>query len=215
MYGADYTTNNLAERAAQARFANQSYLEQLEGHYKARKVYRLEKQIPVLGICGMGRAGKDTAAEFLCDKFGIVYPKSASWQILPLVAHMIGVSQEEAWRDRHQNREFWIAACHALRKGDVGLLVRMCLGAGDVAVGLRGKEEFHTVMREGLVDLMLWIDRPQVGNDITVEFTRDDCDVVVDNHTSLERFHDRLVRFGRTIRLGGTTTTGIGVENGS
>lgn len=197
----NYSFDRLAERAQAALEAHKGYVDELEGKYKERESLRFSLNIPTLAIVGMGRAGKDTAGEYLSAKFLPSPPRSSSLNALPLVAHMVGVPEEQAYAERHQHREFWIEACNQLRRDDLTRLARWCLGACDLAIGLRGKEEFAAVMAEGVCDLAVWVHR-DVPKDPTVEFTREDCDAVVDNTASLERFHARLDRLGRVIYRG-------------
>src|SRR5262245_13115051 len=130
---ANYSLERVEERAAEAREVHRTYLEDLDAKYAERCDWRSQKRILTIGVCGYGRAGKDTVAEYLCAHTDMQYPMSASWVALPMIAHMIGIPKEEAWKVRHDHREFWISACHAVRGGDYGFLVRKCLGAGDIA----------------------------------------------------------------------------------
>ncbi len=194
----NYSFDGLPERAAAALEAHHAYVASLEARYKLRCLERRQRGIPALAIVGMGRAGKDTAGEFLSLVFKLTPARSSSLNALPLAAHMIGIPPEQAYAERHQHREFWIEALHALRRGDLTRLARWCLGACDLAIGLRGKEEFAAAMAEGVCDLSVWVHR-DVPKDPTVEFTREDCDVMIDNTTSVERFHERLTRLGKAI----------------
>jgi hypothetical protein len=202
---ANYSLDDLEGRAAAARAAHRDYLEGLAARYVERCRWRQERRIIPLGICGMGRAGKDTAAEFLCGHTEMVYPRSASWMALPLVAHMAGVAVERAWAERHQHRSFWINACHAIRGKEYDLLVRMCLGAGDIAVGIRGRLELDEAVRSGVVGLTLWIDNPRVPVDHTVEYGPEDCDLVVPNHGSRLELYARLHKLLRLLHGGAFT----------
>ncbi len=195
----NYSLDGLADRAAAAKDAHAGRLSDTLALYEGRTDHRRRRGIPAFGFCGMGRAGKDTAAEYVCAHTDAVYPRSASWQALPFIAHMIGVSEEEAWNSRHQNREFWIAACHAFRGSDYTLLVRLCLSAGDVAVGIRGRLELAAAVRTGVVDLTLWVDNPRVPKDVTVEYGPEDCDIVVTNHGSITEFYAKLHRLVRAV----------------
>ncbi len=195
---ANYSLEGIKERAEAALAALHVEAKRLDDAYDYAQRIRELVDIPSVVIVGMGRAGKDTAGEFLSEHFKLRPPKSSSLNALPFVAHMIGIDDKTAYAERHQHREFWIEACNQLRAVDLTRLARWCFGQCDLAIGLRGKEEFHAVVRDKVADLTVWIDR-DVPNDPTVEFTRDDCDVVIDNHTSTERFFERLTRFGRMI----------------
>lgn len=194
----NYSMDGLRDRALAALEAHREYVAGLEHAYHTRQHLREVRGIPPLALLGMGRAGKDTAGEYLCKRFELDPPRSSSLNALPLVAHMIGLPEQQAYAERHQHREFWIEACNMLRYDDLTRLARWCLGACDLAIGLRGNTEFAAVMKEGVCDLAVWVHR-DVPKDPTVEFTREDCDVVIDNTTTLERFHERLERFGMTV----------------
>jgi len=140
----------------------------------------------------MGRAGKDTAGEYVGKHFDVKYPRSASWIVLPLVAHMAGVPDSQAWVERHNNRVFWLNACNAIRGDDFACLARWCLGDGDMAIGLRAKPEFEQIVKSRMIDWIIWIDNPRVPDDITVECTAGSCDLVIPNHGTLDEFYAKL-----------------------
>lgn len=200
---ADYSLHRVRERAAEAREYHKSYIADLMGKYEERCSWRAKMNIPVIGFCGHGRAGKDTAAEFLCGHTPAVYPGSASSMVLPVVATALGISPEQAWAERHQNRQFWIEFCHAFRDRDYSLLVRMCLGAGDVAVGIRGRLELEHAVAEGVLGMTLWIDNNRVQPDPTVEYGPEDCDFVIPNHGSRMELYARMRKFIKILRVGG------------
>lgn len=198
---ANWTLDNLEERVKAAKEANKDYLQECEKEYIKRCTYRNDRCVPTLAICGMGRAGKDTAGEYIdaITQGEISYPGSASWRGIRLIAHMVGVTPEEAYRDRHQHRDFMIKAFHAIRGYDYPLLVRMCLGAGDMVVGVRGKLELEEIKRENIINLAIWIDNNRVSADHTVEYGPDDCDLSISNHGSLLEFYSKLHRLVRVI----------------
>lgn len=202
----NYSMDGLDERAREAREAHQDYIVGTMSKYEARCAWRKERKILAIAVLGMGRAGKDTAAEFLCGHTEMVYPQSSSWMALPMIAHMIGISPEKAYEERHQNRKFWINACHALRGREYDFFAKLCLSAGDIAVGLRGRLELDQVVRKSVVDLTIWIDNPRVPADETVEFGADDCDIVIPNHGSRLDLYARLHKLLRLLHCGAFTT---------
>lgn len=197
----NYSFDGIAERAQEALEAHREFAEEMEERYVWNRATRRSEHRPAVAILGMGRAGKDEAAEFLAKTFGLQRVKSSSLNALPFVAHMLGMEPEHAYAERHQHREFWVEACNQLRKTDLTRLARWCLGQCDFAVGLRGRDEVPAVVKGGVVDLTIWVSR-DVPTDPTVEFTSQECDFVVENHWSLEEFHTRLNRIGRQIYRG-------------
>lgn len=202
----NYSFDNLLERERVSRDRFGDYVADLIRKFRDRATVRTEKVAPVVAFLGMGRAGKDTSAEYFCLKTGLRYAGSSSSMVLPIIADSIGVPPERAWEERHQNRRFWIEWCHAFRHDDPTMLVKMALGAGDVVVGVRGKIELHFVQQQKLIDYTVWVDNPRVPDDPTVEFGMADCDFSIPNHgavTGLYRRIDVLVEMLRTPYLSG------------
>lgn len=198
-----YTLENITEQVEYARRVHKDYVDSLLQAYEERCTWRQKKNIPVIGFCGFGRAGKDTAAEFLCSHTEAVYPGSASSMMLPLVATAAGVDKDQAWAERHQYRQFWLEFCHAFRARDYSILVRMCLGAGDVVVGTRGRLELEHSVSSRVIHATLWIDNNRVQTDPTVEYGPADCDFVVPNHGSLMELYARMRKLIGMLRTGG------------
>jgi hypothetical protein len=156
---------------------------------------------PVLAIVGHGRAGKDTASLWLRDHTALRFAGGASWSAAPYMAQLLGKTPEEAYRDRHQDRLLWMRKLNELRERDgPTALVRLCLGHSDIVCGLRNRAELVGGRAEGLLDLIVWVDR-QVPDDPTVEFDIYDADVVVLNHTSLDDFYRRLRHLANALQI--------------
>lgn len=197
---ADYSLLNLEARAAAAREAHRELLGKHEERYQERKGLRYVQGITPFGVCGMGRAGKDESAKYLCARVNAIYPQSLSYLVLPLVAHIAKTSEDEAFTERHSHRDFWINACHAIRGRDYTMLVRMGLAQGDVAVGIRGLEEIKEARDKETVKLLIWIDNLRVPADPTVEYGPEMCDLMVPNHGTLAELYQRLDRISPLIR---------------
>lgn len=200
----NYSFDDLMNRARASRERHADYVAARLDQFEEHRGRRRERRVPVVAFLGMGRAGKDTAAEYFCLRTGLTYAGSSSSMVLPIIADSIGVPPALAWVERHQNRQFWIEWCHAFRHDDPALLVKMALGAGDVVVGVRGKVELHAVQRDNLIDYSVWVDNPRAPVDPTVEFGPADCDFSIPNHgavTDLYRRIDVLVRALRTPHL--------------
>jgi hypothetical protein len=188
-------------------------VEKVASDYAKRVRYRDEAVIPPLGICGHGRAGKDTAAEYLAATTAVVYPGSASQLVLPFIAHMIRDGRElsevdkvaheqQVFAERHQHRDFWIHACHAVRGEDYGFLVRMVLSKGDVVTGIRGRLELQKVLENNVIAAAVWIDNPRVPSDHTVEYTASDCDLTIVNDGSYVSFYAKLRKLTELLQFG-------------
>lgn len=155
---------------------------------------------PVLAIVGHGRAGKDTAAEFLRDHTNLRFKGGCSYTGCQYVAEKLGLSWHEAWRTRHERRMEWYRLLNEYREGDPSRLVRDCMEHSDIVCGVRDCMEMQACKKEGLFDLVVWIDRP-VPIDPTVTFTIEDADVIVRNYSGFEDFYERLKRFSKILGI--------------
>lgn len=188
----NYSFDNLQARvgaAINAR-ANEVANALYDYHHSCRE--RRARGIKTIAFCGMGRAGKDTAAIFVCDKLKIRYAGSASQYAAPFLALAAECSVDELHAARHQNRLWWIAACHALRNHDLMFLAKLCLSSSDVVTGPRGAEEMATMVKTRTVDLAVWVENPRVPKDPTTEYGPEVCDMTIWNAGSLEEFHAKL-----------------------
>lgn len=154
-----------------------------------------------LAFVGPSGAGKDEAGEFVSRCFaGLPYWGPTSLVIAPHIAAEDGVSIEEAYAHRHRDKERWRKKGDLLRLHDPAHLARKTLETGRIVVGVRSLIEITAVRAEGLVDLIVWIDR-DVPPDPTLEYGSELADLVIENHWGLPEFHDRLRRLGRALGL--------------
>jgi len=149
-----------------------------------------------VAVLGYGRAGKDTAAMWLgMHVYGCHYVGSTSDVVNPLIARERGMTPEENWATRHQNRKFWYDWCNEFRKDDPTKIARATMETGgNIIVGLRDKAELEACRNAKLFGIVIWVDNPRVPPDPTVTFTRSDCDIVVDNDGSFAKFFSKLTR---------------------
>lgn len=155
-------------------------------------------------FCGHGRAGKDTACEFLSQCTSLRNAGTTSKYLAEYVAAKLGLPVEEAYARRHESdemRTFWYHAGNELRTQGPTTLIRRALEHGDITGGVRDYEEIVAARTEGLVDIIVWIDNNRVKKDPTVMFTERECDLVIPNHWSLEEFYERIERFARFANL--------------
>lgn len=161
-------TEELVEEAAAACA---EYVGTLEEKYQQRSALRARKGFPVIGYMGWGRSGKDEAAQILARCSELQYGGSTSTVATPLIASALGISEEQAFAERHDNRMFWFDFCNMYRRkrgGDV--LARYLLGLGDIVAGLRDREEIYAVSNNHVVTHLVWVERPGVPCDPTVAY---------------------------------------------
>lgn len=160
------------------------------------------RSLPVLCFVGHGRAGKDTAGEYLRDRYGLRFVGSSSWAMRFYVAEKLGIPVGEAWDSRHERRLEWKKILDDFREAHGhAACIRCVLRENDVVVGLRDFKELVAGRAAGLLDLIVWIENPRVYADPTVQFTQSDCDITVLNDASYEAFYARLDRLATAIGL--------------
>jgi hypothetical protein len=155
---------------------------------------------PVLAIVGPGRSGKDTMAEWCRDHTILEYKGGSSYTGCKYVAERLGLSWHDTWRTRHERRMDWYNILNEYRKDDPTKLIRECLEHSDIVCGLRDRTELLASRDAGLIDLVVWIDRP-VPHDPTITFTIEDADIIIRNHGTFEEFYERLRRFAKTLGI--------------
>lgn len=114
-------------------------------------------------------------------------------------------SEQDCWENRRYMRPFWadwIDNCNRADEDGIGLY-RPPLNEGvNVIEGLRWIAEFNSLRR--WIDLAIWIDRPGVKRDPTLQYGPEACDIVIQNPTVesgppvllYERLHRLFTRFG-------------------
>jgi hypothetical protein len=148
-------------------------------------------------VVGHGRAGKDTACEYLASLTTLRFAGTTSRYLAKYVAARLGVPEHEAYRTRHQNRHFWHRVGNEVRRHDPGLLVRESLAHAEIVGGVRDLQEIVACRQEQLVDFIVWIANDRVPRDSTVTFGERDCDITIPNHWGLDEFRGRLLRLAR------------------
>lgn len=160
---------------------------------EAELVLEASSRKPRICFCGPSESGKDESAHYLAAHTNLTYAGSTSIFLAPFVAEKLGLSVEEAFARRHEDRKFWYDLGNRLRNEDPGVLARKALAAGDILAGFRDREEIHWLKQRNLVDLFVWIDRP-VDPDPTQKYGPEECDIVIQNHGTLAEFYPRLRR---------------------
>lgn len=164
-----------------------------------------------LAICGLGRAGKDTAAEFLATCTPLRYVAGTSLWAADMVYDRMAklghtyAGSMQCWQDRHNHRELWRDIIVEYNRNDPVQLYKDCLAEQDILTGIRAKHEQEACKKAGLAELWLWIDRPGCV-DVTCEVTPDDCDLTIRNYGTLEDFYARLQRFASVLNFGSEKT---------
>lgn len=160
---------------------------------------------PRLCIVGYGRAGKDTAGDWLAAHTPLVHPGATSIYLLPYYVarkHDLPLEDVKAgehkglcdleYARRHELRMEWYDLGNVLRAEDPGILADAALAQGHILAGCRDACEIHAARSKGKVDLVLWVDNDRVPEDPTVKFGPEIADLRVENHGTLEAYHRKL-----------------------
>lgn len=167
------------------------------------------KLTPKLAIVGFGRSGKDTAAEVIAAHSNLKYDGRTGSTSGVILSRMLtnpryaGLSREEVYSRRLVDRELWYEVGREIcnHEDDAAGLVKECLRTGNIVVGIRSAEELKACRQERLFDSVIWIDGgSRVPVDTTVHFGRSDCDLVIENHGTLEEFKRKLIAFAKCLR---------------
>lgn len=184
--------------------------------HEARRVVEPERpvklpKLPKLILVGHGRHGKDTACEYLRDKFGFRFGSSSEFcaehVVMPWMHANTDLrydSWEDCFEDRHNgnNRANWYNAITAFNTPDKSRLGRAILERNDIYNGLRNRAELWAMQATGLVDAVVWVDRTdhvplEPRSSMTIEPWM--ADFHVDNNGSLDELERNLFRLAERL----------------
>jgi len=153
-------------------------------------------------VTGMGRHGKDTVCEILEEFFDLDFISSSQYSAKLLFSKLSPVygykTVDECFNDRHNHREEWFNFITEYNYGDMARLGKQILSEYSVYCGIRNVDELNAIKKEGIVDLIVWVDASKrLGttegtNSITV--TEEDCDITITNNGSLQDLRDKINR---------------------
>lgn len=155
-----------------------------------------------LVVFGYKRHGKDFACEFLERQFGLTFKSSSEFACEKFIFDRMREdhgyqSPAECFEDRGNHRALWYNLIRDYNKGHRTRLGEEIFSEYAVYCGIRDKEEFDALRKEGYFDLAIWIDAsdrlpPEEGDSMSL--TKNDADIVISNNESKEVFLDRLDR---------------------
>jgi len=151
-------------------------------------------------IFGNARHGKDTACEYLRDRYGLSFSASSTFACETFLFEQLRgpfgyASMQECFDDRVNHRQLWYEAIRGHNTPDRTRLGRGIFAANDVYCGIRDREEFESLRAARLFDLAVWIDaekRLPPESEQSMKLTRQDADLVISNNDDLEALHKRL-----------------------
>lgn len=151
-------------------------------------------------LIGYRDHGKDFVAKQLLEVKGYDYRSSslfvAERVIFPVLAPKYNYTTvEECYQDRGNHRDEWYQLILAYNKDDGARLAKEILAEAPVYVGMRSRREFEASMKEGLFDLVIWVDRSDYESEEPTssnELTPADADIVLNNNRSVEQLRATL-----------------------
>ena len=154
-------------------------------------------------IFGHKQHGKDTACEYLEDKYGIKFASSSlfSCQLFlfeKMKAEGYGYQTvEECFADRVNHRKYWYEAIRDFNVPDKSRLGKLLFDRHAIYCGIRDKEEFDSLKADGLVHLAIFIDasgRLPKEDPESMKMDIEHADIVITNNGTLEQFYEKLDR---------------------
>lgn len=150
-------------------------------------------------VAGPGESGKDHVCRWFDEHTELRYTGSTSWWLSQRAAEAWNEDAADIYRERRDRRQQLFDFGAELRKDDPGILVKDSLQDGDIVCGARDVEEVQAARTSNIVDLILWVARDSAPDDPTMTFGPEQCDLVLENHGSVDELHGRLQRLSRVI----------------
>lgn len=161
-------------------------------------------KIPKVLIIGHARHGKDTLAELLKEEFGLSFKSSsqaaADIFIYDVLKEKYGYkTSEECFEDRVNHRQEWYEMICEYNKNDKAKLAKEILKIDDCYVGMRDREEISECIRQGLFDLIIWVDasdRLPLEGASSFNIDKSCADIIIENSGSIDQLRPKVSRFG-------------------
>ena len=168
------------------------------------KENKTKNNFPRLLILGSARHGKDTFAEILNEQFGLKFKSSsqaaADIFLYDALKDKYGyTTSEQCFEDRVNHRAEWKQMICDYNKDDRAKLAKEILRTSDCYVGMRDKEEINECMRQGLFDLIIWVDATgRLPEEPASSFDIDKscADIIIENNETFEVFKEKVLRLG-------------------
>lgn len=161
--------------------------------------------ICILGHC---RHGKDTLAEIMNEEYGLTFKSSsqaaADIFLYDTLKDKYGyTTSEECFEDRINHRAEWKQLICDYNKDDRAKLAKGILEHSDCYVGMRDREEINECMRQGLFDIIIWVDaseRLPLEDPSSFDIDKTCADIIVENNGTFEQFKEKVLRLGKFLK---------------
>ena len=166
-----------------------------------------KKTLPKLLIIGHARHGKDSFAELLRDNFGLGFVSSSQAAsdifIFDRLKEQYGyTTPEQCFEDRVNHRAEWYDLICDYNKEDRARLAKGILERADCYVGMRDKGEIDECMKQGLFDLIIWVDaseRLALESPDSFNIDKSCADIIINNNGTFEEFKEKVNRLGEIL----------------
>ena len=166
-----------------------------------------QNKTPKLLVISSARWGKDSFGEILRDNFGFTFTSSsqaaADIFIYDRLKDKYGyLTPEECFIDRMNRRAEWHQLICEYNIDDKAKLAKEILKKSDMYIGMRDKEEIKECIKQGLFDLIVWVDASKrLPEEDSSSFNIDiNCaDIIISNNGTYDEFKDRVLRLGKTL----------------
>jgi len=167
----------------------------------------MKKETTKLLIIGNMRHGKDSLAEILRDEFGMTFESSSQAAADIFLYDLLKdkydyKTPEECFEDRMNHRQEWYEAICEYNKDDKTRLAKGIIERTGCYVGMRDRDEIRECIKQGLFDLIVWVDASgRLPEESSASFNIDKscADVIVENNGTYEEFYEKVIRLGNVI----------------
>lgn len=158
-------------------------------------------------IIGHARHGKDSLAELLEKDFNLKFKSSsqaaADIFIFDELKDKYGYeTPEQCFEDRVNHRAEWYEMICDYNKEDRARLAKGILTLTDCYVGMRDRHEITECIKQGLFDLIIWVDaseRLPLESPDSFNIDKSCADIIIDNNGTYEEFKEKVFRLGKII----------------
>jgi hypothetical protein len=144
-------------------------------------------------MLGHGAHGKDTVCELLPSEFEFINSSYAVCDIavFPTLSERYGYKTiDECYDDRRSHRVEWKNLISAYNANDLTRLGRAIYDKCNVYNGIRARDEFEALVREGVIDYTIFVDasiRLPNSIDPSMDLNASDADFIIDNNGPEEK----------------------------
>lgn len=158
-------------------------------------------------VIGAARWGKDSFAEILGEHYGLKFESSsqaaADIFLYDVLKDLYGYkTPEECFEDRMNHRAEWYEMICDYNKDDKARLAKGILQRTDCYVGMRDRGEITECMKQGLFDLIIWVDASErLPHEDSSSFNIDKtcADIIIENNGTYSEFKEKVLRLGKLL----------------